>query len=289
MSQNPSTPAEWGIELSKLWLQAGMPFPVKPKLIALEVSKNRFKDRIVEVQGHSIEGIEGVLYKSSKADEWFILYDMTVEVPGRVNFTIAHELGHYLLHRQAETKFQCGQSTMLEYDSPESKLREKEANLFASFLLMPINDFRQQIAGHEVTLDLIAHCADRYDVSLTASALKWVSFTEEVAIVVVTRDDFILWSYPSQEARKLGIYFAMGTELSSQSKANLAKGSATNISIKMPTGVWHSKYESTETIIVSDRYELGIFLVRFPYANMKEFEDESESDTLDFIQSKFRA
>lgn len=88
MGQNPSTPPAWGIELSKLWVQSSMPFPIKPIEIAYEVSKVRFDDKIAAIKGHNATGIDGMLTKSSKANEWFILYDETVQSKGRMNFRL---------------------------------------------------------------------------------------------------------------------------------------------------------------------------------------------------------
>lgn len=273
----------WGIELSKIWLATNMPFPIDPSMIALEISKKKFDDKIAKIQGHNVSGIEGMLSKSRSANEWFILFDQTIESPGRIKFTIAHEFGHYLLHRGALDSFQCGQSTMLQYDSPDSVLREKEANEFASYLLMPIDDFRKQIGNQEVTIDLIAHCANRYDVSITACALKWVQFTNEVAIVVMAKDDFVLWSYPSNGARKLNVYFHKGMEVPNAALKDLTYGSNINRSVRRKAGIWHDKYDSVETLLVSDKYEMVIFLIRFPYASINEFEEEPLSDSLDFL------
>lgn len=276
----------WGMELSKAWLMSSMPFPVDPTAIALEITNRRFEDKIANVKGHTVSGIEGILTKSKSANEWFILFDETIETPGRIKFTISHELGHYLLHREISTEFLCDQSSMLDYGSPESKLREKDANEFASFLLMPLMDYREQIRDQEITLDLIAHCARRYDVSVTACALKWVQFTDEVAVVVMIRDDFVLWSYPSANARKLGIHFNKGKEVSSKVLLDLNQGSKTDKNVRRPPGIWHAIHESLETHLVSDKYEMGIVLIRFPYATSNTFVDEQEFDSMDFIENK---
>ena len=61
---------------------------------------------------------------------------------------------------------------------------------------MPLNDFRNQISG-EVSLDSLGHCADRYGVSLTAAILKWLSYTDEKAVVVMSRDGFMNWASAS--------------------------------------------------------------------------------------------
>ncbi|HOY87309.1 MAG TPA: ImmA/IrrE family metallo-endopeptidase [Methylotenera sp.] len=283
MGQNPSTPPAWGIELSKLWVQSSMPFPIKPIEIAYEVSKVRFDDKIAAIKGHNATGIDGMLTKSSKANEWFILYDETVQSKGRINFTIAHEFGHYLLHRDKESNFECSQSKILGYGNQQFIQIEKEANIFASYLLMPIDDFRSQINGNQFTLELLSHCADRYDVSLTACVLKWIQFTEETAIVVLSRDEHILWSYPSNSAKKQNIFFKKGTPLPQQVLSRIANIYETNTTFRYEPGVWHPNLDSIESLIISDKYETELFVIRFPNANLKDFEEESTFDTFDLM------
>jgi hypothetical protein len=99
---------------------------------------------------------------------------------------------------------------------------ESEANKFSSFLLMPIPDFKKQISEEEISLDLLGHCANRYGTSFTATALKWIEFTAEAAVLVVAREGFICWSYPSESARKRGVYLPYATPLPQQSVDNLA-------------------------------------------------------------------
>ena len=49
---------------------------------------------------------------------------------------------------------------------------EAEANTFASYLLMPLDDFREQIKGRIIDIDVMTELADRYAVSLTPTATK---------------------------------------------------------------------------------------------------------------------
>ena len=170
---DPTTPPVWGNQLAKLWLMCGQGFPIGVKEIALEVTKTRFPDPIGIVIGHGVAGIDGMLSKRKLKGDWCISYDETITVPGRINFTLGHEFGHYLLHRQSRAEgFRCGQTDMLDYESPESRKFEAEANKFASYLLMPADDFRAQVGGQPITLDLLGHCANRYGTSFTAAALK---------------------------------------------------------------------------------------------------------------------
>ena len=120
----PATPSAWGIQLSKLWIGCGQPFPLDVKQLALEVTKTRFPDPISVVKPHGIAGIDGMLSKRKAKGDWCISYDEAVTVPGRINFTLAHEFGHYLVHRQSCDEFRCGQQNMLDYNSAASKKME---------------------------------------------------------------------------------------------------------------------------------------------------------------------
>ncbi len=288
---NPTTPQAWGISLSKLWMECGQNFPVNVMEIAPEVSKTKFPDEPIGlIKGHGISGIDGMLVKRKTKGDWCISYDETVTVLGRTNFTLGHEFGHYLLHRKLRENFQCGQNDMLDYDSAESKKIESEANMFASYLLMPMNDFREQIKGQAVTLDLLGHCADRYETSFTATALKWIEFTDKAALLIVARDDFICWSYPSKLARKRGVYFPPGTPIPQPALDRLNNFGCIkrqNQSLSVKPGVWHSELEAEESIIISDQFDAVIFLVQFPTAKrIIEHEEEEEQDAFTFLSDR---
>ena len=283
----PSTPSAWGIHMAKFWLQAGQSLPVDVKLLAPEATRHGFDVPIGLIKEHEIEGIDGMLMKRKTKNDWCIAYNPTVASRGRINFTLGHELGHYLLHRGKQDIFRCGQGEMLDYDSVASKHLEAEANQFSSYLLMPIPDFKSQIAGHRVTLDLIGHCADRYDTSFTATALKWIEFAEEAAIVVVARDGFICWSYPTQSARRHRIYFSAGTEVPQESQERIATLiGASNYTTRVAPGVWHSSMEAEESAILSDQFDMTIFLIRFPGANLIEHEEEAEEDSFSVLSAR---
>lgn len=282
---DPKTSSSWGILLSKLWLESGQALPIGVKDIALEVTKQKFNDPIGLIKDHKVGGIDGMLSKRQKGD-WCISYDGSVQLSGRINFTIAHEFGHYLLHRQLQESFRCGQSEMLDYESQTSKKLESEANKFASYLLMPANDFRTQIDGQIVSVALISHCAARYGTTFTATALKWIELTHEAAMLVVARDEFICWSYPSKLARRLNCYLPPSTAVP-QSSLDWSNGSriknSQNTSRPVSAGVWHNTLEAEESVIISDQFELTIFLVRFPSSGLIEHEEVQELDAFETL------
>jgi Zn-dependent peptidase ImmA (M78 family) len=277
---DPISPVAWGIQLSKLWIASGQSFPVGVREVALEVTKTKYAEPIGLVVPHGIRGIDGMLSRREKKKDWCISYDETVLVPGRINFTIAHELGHYLLHRKQSDIFQCGKSEMLDYASPESMRIESQANTFASYLLMPRNDFEAQISGQELTFELLRHCADRYQTSLTATVIKWLEFTEQAAMLVVAdHDEYICWTYCSQAAKRIKAYKEPGEMLPTSVVERLRNhANSLGASKRIPPGVWHSTEEALESFVISEQYEQIIFLIRFPSALAIEHKEEVSND-----------
>ena len=96
----------------------------------------------------------------------------------RQRFTIAHELGHFLLHEQerlhVDRHFQI---QLRDQNSSKGEIKEeKEANLFAAELLMPVWFVRKDLVAI-ATLDLeddsvIANLAKSYKVSTQAMTFR---------------------------------------------------------------------------------------------------------------------
>lgn len=183
-------------------------YPVDVADLAMQYSRDRREpDPITGVRGDAFEGFEGMLLKREKQSEWVIIYNQQNTSPGRQRFTIAHEFGHYLLHRHQDDAFRCSDQDIATGDNNERE-REVEADLFASTLLMPLNDFRRQMADGLEGFCLFTHCAHRYGVSMTAAALRWLEIAPKRAVLVASRDDFMLWARSNEAAFKSRAYFA---------------------------------------------------------------------------------
>lgn len=225
-------------------------FPVDVEALCLEYTKI-YSDPITKVVGDSLGSFEGMLRPGRKKPCWHIIYNNDTNYRGRERFTLAHELGHYLLHRQpliegdtptdmeART-FSCNPMERYRWQQAEEG-REEEADIFASYLLMPLDDYRQQIAGQDFCLDLLRHITQRYGVSLTAAVRKWISFTDKRAAMIVSRDGFALWGRASDAAVRTGIYIRSGMPIPPTSVAALgpaAQGADPSRPIPHPQGVW---------------------------------------------------
>lgn len=97
--------------------------------------------------------------------------------PGRRRFTIAHEVGHWVLHVDSET---VGSETMRSSfcrsedltTEPNLGNPEAEANLFAATLLMPFDLLRAEADRVRFNIPLLAK---RFDVSVPAMRLRLMS------------------------------------------------------------------------------------------------------------------
>lgn len=269
-------------------------FPVKVPELAREYSRVRFpEDPVSLVKGDRLPGFDGALYRAPPGKKgWGIIYNKAIPSPGRINFTIAHEFGHYLLHRlRYPNGLECGQQDMMQWDSAYGQI-EAQANEFAAGLLMPLDDFRRQIdVRAKPTLDDLGGCAERYGVSLVAATLRWLQYTERRSVLVVSREGFILWARSSDPALKTGAYFktsgrppiavpasslAAQPELLERNRGQLAHDH----------GVWFRE-PCEEIALASDRYDFTISLLHLGAAEPTASPGDAQGwDALDGLVHK---
>lgn len=275
MNKETRSAAKEAIRLTKILdvfcqIHGGDRYPVNVEKLALEcASFYQWDDPISEVRGADITGFDGGLFKDSDSGRWLLLYNHAVDSPGRIRFTQAHELGHYILHRQTHEAFECSEVDMLNWD-PQEKDIESQADKFASHLLMPLHDYRNQL-GDSVDLNALGHCADRYGVSLTAAILKWLDYTDQKAMLVHSRDGYIKWSWSSQPAFKAGAFFKSKGPPVAVPVASLAANHSLKIEKSgqnLQAKIWFEHADSEtplrEMKLSSDRYDTVLSLLVLP-------------------------
>ncbi len=269
---NNMTPQKWAFQLTHIlnaYSSDQERFPVNVKDIAKDFSHHKYpEDPITMIKGANLPKFDGGLFKAPSGKKgWGIIYNNAMESQGRINYTLAHEFGHYLLHRlEYPQGIQCGEQDMVRWDSAYAQI-EHQANVFASNLLMPLDDYRKQIPDTiKVDLDMIGSCADRYAVSLIAATLRWIEYTERRAVIVVSRDGFILWARSSKAAYRSGVYF----KTSNQSpitvpQHSLASGTTTRDNqrkgVSIPSGVWFEE-SCEEMVVFSELYDFTISVIQ---------------------------
>jgi len=151
--------------LTELKIQ-GPPVPVR------EIAR-KHRARIVRVSGNDVD-IDGFLYRNKNEVVIGINQD---QASVRQRFTIAHELGHLLLHENNHIRVDRGFRVRLrDHTSGEGADREEmEANRFAAELLMPIDFLRSDLKNQEFDLaddNQLRTLAKRYGVSTQALAIR---------------------------------------------------------------------------------------------------------------------
>lgn len=113
------------------------------------------------------QGFDGML---TLWDTQFIIQVKCSVAPERRNFTVAHEIGHYLMLQQASRQYSL--DGMLERDIDQEE--ETYADLFAANLLMPTEAFTASVNSLPVGIDSIRWLAKNYWVSAEAAARRIV-------------------------------------------------------------------------------------------------------------------
>lgn len=267
-------------------------FPVDVRTVATEISKIKYPDApITVIKGNVLPGFEGALSPAPTGKKgWGIFYNSGITSRGRINFTLGHEFGHYLLHREAYPKgFQCSTEDMATWES-EYGQRENEANIFAATLLMPLDDFRAQTDAKETPVfDELGACADRYEVSLVAATLRWLQYTSRCSMLVVSRDGFVLWARSSRAALKSGLYFKTRgrppIEIPVKSlAANTHSFTGSAGVCEFEADVWF-RQPCTEHVIISDQYDFKLSLLHFPDAG---YRSEAPEERVEDMSERIR-
>jgi Zn-dependent peptidase ImmA (M78 family) len=146
--------------------------PVDPAAVAAGLG--------AEVRLFDLEAdVSGVLYR--EADRRVIVVNKRQSAV-RQRFTIAHEIGHLVLHRGHAVHVDEGFRINLRDPraATAEEVEEIEANAFAANLLMPAAWVRQDVDGGRLDPsdeDALAEFAERYGVSLHAMALRLASLS----------------------------------------------------------------------------------------------------------------
>lgn len=119
---------------------------------------------------------------------------------GRGRFTLAHELGHYIIdsHRIGLL------SGLLQPHPSKTNQKqfyaiEREADYFASCLLMPEGKFKKDIFRKKFDFNMINRLSKEYNVSLTACAFRFVQIGNHPIMIAYAEGGIIKWKMESDD------------------------------------------------------------------------------------------
>lgn len=125
------------------------------------------------------------------ADRGIIRITDTVTHAGRRRFSIAHELGHFLLAHQECGWVRCLEEEMHAFGGKPSA--ETEANAFATELLLPETMIRSRVERPEMNLRALIRLAKDFQTSVTSVALRFVELTGERRALVLSDSSRVSW------------------------------------------------------------------------------------------------
>lgn len=143
-----------------------------------KVSKSLKVDVQQEIMDDEISGLFVI-----KDGNPFIRYN--IEDPKRQRFTIAHELGHYILHKETPL-FVDKKNEKIMYRNSESTTgeirKEREANAFAASLLMPAKFIGDEWEKMPVHKDPIEYLANIFNVSGQAMSFRLANLGYDIGM-----------------------------------------------------------------------------------------------------------
>lgn len=151
-----------------------------------------------------------------KAEVGVIAVRDNIPEVGRKRFAIAHEIGHFVLHKAKSPLAVCTDKDFQDwYEHSED---ETDANAFAAELLMPTELFRERCTSKEPGLAEVRSLAEEFQTSLSATAIRYVRLGKNPCALIASMDGKISWMSVHREFphRILG----RGTKLHKFSCAN---------------------------------------------------------------------
>lgn len=118
----------------------------------------------------------------------------------RGRFTLAHELGHYYIdsHRiglkKGLLKAHPSRTNQKQFNQIE-----READFFASCLLMPQDRFSKDFYHKKFSIELIDFLKDEYNVSRTACAFRFADIGNHDIMIICGENGEICWKYCSEQ------------------------------------------------------------------------------------------
>jgi IrrE N-terminal-like domain len=144
-----------------------------------------------------VQNFDGALLRAEGIPYGTIAINRNIRESGRKRFTIAHELGHYLMPNQQHQSDVCGKRDISHWGAhlPSTEL---DANRFAAEILMPSNVMASLLKA-EPTFDIVRTIATEFGVTLTAAGYRLVELSSFRIAIVWSSERRSIWYKASPE------------------------------------------------------------------------------------------
>jgi hypothetical protein len=195
---------------------------------------------------------------------------------GRQRFSAAHELGHWMRDRN-RVGFSCTKAVFRsQWGSVDP---ERGANEFAADLLLPQTIFCRYSYASPVTLDSVRRLAEKFETSLTATAIRLVQHGSFPAIVIYLTEGVRKWFVAGPDVPKA--LWPRETPSRQTVAGELLRGgtaSASPESVQADGWLTHPRSEWYELIEDSVKFRDGSILSLLWWKNEKQLIDLMDDD-----------
>ncbi len=123
------------------------------------------------------KGFDGALIRSKADQKGIVAVKVSIREKSRKRFTIAHEIGHFIIPHHRNLGEICEERKIESFDSHLNR-PEIEANEFAAELLLPSAILRRRFNLGEFSLAQISDVALDFGTSLTATTRSFLTLTD---------------------------------------------------------------------------------------------------------------
>lgn len=158
------------------------------------------KELGLRVQEVAAMGFDGALVRSRTHQKGIIAVKESIREPSRKRFTIAHEIGHFVIPHHRFLKNVCNEKKI---DTADNRLNrtESEANEFAAELLLPSRVLSKRFNLREISLTEISKVATEFETSLTAAIRCYLRLTDLPCAMVWSSNNQARWCARSEGFR----------------------------------------------------------------------------------------
>ena len=129
-------------------------------------------------------------------DDAIITLNSNIDLITKKRFILAHELGHFRMHKALSNKFEDTGKTLNDWLAKGE--HELEANDFAKEFLMPEHIFKP-IAKGKFSFDLIKSLAIHFNTSLTSTFLRYGDLGDFPVALVYSENKIVKWTQFSDD------------------------------------------------------------------------------------------
>jgi hypothetical protein len=237
---------------------------------------------LVEVDA---DAFDGSLVRALDGPKGIVAVKQSIREVSRKRFTIAHEIGHYLIpsHRNLENVCAGG---MIESWQKGLNKPELEANEFAIELLLPTRYVLEPLRLNDPSLKTIGRVASQFETSLTATTLRFVSLTDLPCVAVWSEAKRTRWY-----RRSNAFPFYLSKEIlpcDGSFAYKLFEGnSAPDDFAEIPAETWLDRRDADRVVRVLEHsiglpnYDAVLTLLQFQLKDVEDEEDPPNVEDLD--------